>query len=229
MKATVLLISLFGLTVAAGAQMRTVHVDAAKVTGFIRSLQGVNQASMENAAFSGAALINAQDSPLDRSLYYRGDAGSMGFFETNGNYRKRAYVFKALGAMLDTRQRLAATGGDTYGFGVLAGRSADGGTAQVFICNYEIPQVFRAAPDPRMANFTQLPRREDIQYRDNGGYALSIDNLPWGKGEFSVARYRVSRTEDYALAGETSGKGGTLRMSNPLAPPAAELIVLRRK
>ena len=177
------------------------------------------QQTMEHAAFCGAAQIYLQDAPLDRSLYYRADPGALGFFDANGAYRKKAYVYKALGALLDTRQRLAATGADTIGFAVLAGRSSDGNTVQVLIGNYEIPESDRKAG---------AGRRHEIAYRNNAGYALAVTHLPWGEGEFTVKRYRITRTENWAES-ETSGKGGTLEMSVPLPPPGVELIVIRRK
>jgi xylan 1,4-beta-xylosidase len=185
-------------------------------------------ASMEHAAFMGAAQVYLQDSKLDRSVYYRGDPGAMGLFEMDGSYRKKAYVYKALGAMLETPRRLASSGGDTAGFAVLAGRSADGKTVQVLIVNYEIPEAYRGPLTARSPLMT-LERRTGIQYRDNGGYALTVSNLPWGKGEFGVKRYRISKTDNFARADETAGKGGTLKLSSDLAAPAAELIVLRRK
>ena len=73
-----------------------------------------NQASMDSAAFTACALIYLQDAPVDLSLDYTGNAGNMGSFEPDGSYRKKAYAFKATGAMLDTPQRLAVSGSDTW-------------------------------------------------------------------------------------------------------------------
>lgn len=78
-------------------------------------------------------MINLQDSPIDRALYYRGDAGSTSLFDASGGYRKKAYAFKATGMMLDTPQRLAVT---AQGLAVLAGRSRDGRKVQILICNF---------------------------------------------------------------------------------------------
>jgi len=64
---------------------------------------------------------------------------------------------------------------------------------------------------------------------NNHGYDLTVSNLPWGDREFVVKRYRISEKENLDLVGETSGKGGTLVVSNPLLPPAVELIVLQQK
>ena len=81
---------------------------------------------------------------------------------------------------------------------------------------------------PDMSKVKFLPLRTDIVYRDNAGYNLTIDNLPWGKNAFSVKRYRISETQNLNLVEEKSGAGGTLNLSSPLAPDAVELIVLQR-
>jgi hypothetical protein len=186
-----------------------------------------HQASMESAAFTACALIYLQDAPVDLSHYYTGNAGNMGSFETNGGYRKKAYALKATGAMLDTRQRLAVSGSDTMGFAVLAGRSKDKQTVQVLISNYEIqqpngPPHQSAPPGSRGLERRQI-RSESIQ-----AYALHIAHLPWSRGAFMVKRYRTDEKQDYALVEELAAKGGTLDLSNPLPPPAIELIILTR-
>ena len=187
------------------------------------------QQTMEHAAFCGTAQIYFQDGPIDRSYYYRADPGAAGFFDLNGAYRKKAYVYKALGAMLDTPQRLAATGSDIIGFAAVAGRSADGNTVQVLISNYEIPEPDRKAPLPAFVQYRAgADHRGEIAYRDNAGYALSVTHLPWGAGDFTVKRCRITKTENWAET-ESSGKGGALEMSLPLPAPGVELIVLRRK
>ncbi|MFB3886961.1 MAG: hypothetical protein ACE144_17180 [Thermodesulfobacteriota bacterium] len=187
----------------------------------------IDQVSMEAGAFTAAALIYLQDSALARSLYYRGDAGPPGLFDGNGRYRKKAYAFKAVGTMLKSPDRLAATGGDTLGFAVLAGKSKDGRIVQVIISNYEIPPDRRGKspyPDPSL-----LPRRKKILYRNNRGYALIVTGLPWGESEFEVKRFRLSNSENLAMAEEASGRGGTFALSRSLPPPGLELIVLRQK
>ena len=186
----------------------------------------VSQGSMEDAAFTGTALIYLQDSALSRSLHYRGDATPGGLFEANGRYRKKAYAFKATGSLLASPQRLVATGTDTLGFAVLAGKSRDGKTVQVLISNYEIPLDRRGSTRPGAA---MLPRQNNIVYRNNRGYALTVTGLPWGQGEFTVKRYRLSGAEDFAMMEEPPGRGGAYTLERPLPPPGLELIVLKQK
>jgi xylan 1,4-beta-xylosidase len=182
--------------------------------------------SMEAAAWVATSLIYMQDAPLEIAQYETGPS----LFERDGTYRKKAHVFKATGAMLKTPQRLAVAGADTIGFGVLAGRSQDGKTVQVLIGNYEIADLGSGPPMAiRPPNVPVMEPRLGIEYKDNRGYSMTLTNLPWGQREFSVKRYRVTDTENFDLVGETSGEGGTFVLSNPLTPPAVELIVLEQK
>jgi hypothetical protein len=132
--------------------------------------------------------------------------------------------------MLKTPQRLAVAGADTIGFAVLAGRSQDGKTVQVLISNYEIPDLGGGPPVAlRPPNVPVLETRLGIHYGNNRGYSLQLRNLPWGDREFSVRRYRITEKENFDPAGETSGKGETFVLSDPLPPPGVELIVLEQK
>jgi xylan 1,4-beta-xylosidase len=195
---------------------------------------------MENAAFIGAALTYFQDAPIDHAQFYRGDAAWMGLFALDGSYFKTAYTFEAMGKMLSTPERFAVQGADTFGFAALAGRSADGNTVQILISNYMIPaqmHPMKVPPDilktlPPSLDFSKLkflPRRADIVYRDNAGYNLTIENLPWGKESFTVKRYRIDKTRNLDLVEEKSSAGGSLRLSNALAPDAVELVVLQKR
>lgn len=181
-------------------------------------------ASMNAAAFDAAALIYMQDG-LDVSAIYSGPD----LFERDGGYRKSAYVLKANGTMLKTPQRLAVAGADTYGFAVLAGRSADGRTVQILIGNYEIHQPQGPPQQTAAPGSHPISRRKGIRYENNRGYHLTVKNLPWADREFSVQCYRISEKENLDLAYETSGKGDTLVLANPLPPPSVELIVAHRK
>jgi hypothetical protein len=197
--------------------------------------------SMENAAFIGSVLMYLQDSQVDSAHLYRGDALWMGLFNTDGSYRKPAYAFRATGLLLNTPQRLYASGGDTYGFAVLAGRSQDGKQIQILINNYEIPTNF-IPPVLRLlhkmqdqgempmtfdvSQFKFLPKRTGIQYGHNQGYSLTVTNLPWGNKSFTMKRYRLTKTENFTLVEQKKWKAAKVSLSNPLPPPGLELIVL---
>ena len=146
----------------------------------------------------------------------------MGLFDRQGQYFKTAYVFKAMGKMLDTPERLAVEGTDTFGFAALAGRSADGKTMQIIISNYAIRASFKSRK-------TFLPVRTGIVYRDNAGYTLTVNNLPWSNKAFSIRRYRISNSQNLELVEEKQGSGGKLELSSPMPTDTIDLIVLERK
>jgi len=79
------------------------------------------------------------------------------------------------------------------------------------------------------STFKFLPRRSDIHYENNDGYALTIDHLPWGNAAFSVERFRIDGMQNLAMVEEKTGRGGKLELANPLPPPGVELIVLKRQ
>lgn len=199
--------------------------------------------SAHNAAFVGAVLTYLQDAQVDHAHFYRGDAAWMGLFDLNGDYYKPAYAFKAMGQMLDTPLRLAVTGADTFGFAVLAGKSEDGNTVQIFISNYARPAQYKPLPmltapefmDPTEPSLwarypgTPLPNRTDIVYRDNADYHLSIADLPWGNAAFAVKRYRIGARQSLVLVEDRMAIGPSLKLSNPLPVDTLELIVLKRQ
>jgi len=187
--------------------------------------------SMTNAAFTASTLVYLQDAPIDRAILYRGDAVLNGMFDSKGEPFKKFYVYKAMAEMLQTPQRLSATGGDTFGFSVLAGRSRDRKIVRVLISNYEImkdvaPLHPRVVPGTEIA--VRLPRRE-VHYENNRGYSIAITQLPWGKGSYTIRRYRIDQTHNLDLTAEESGKGGSTRIEDALPAPAVELIELRKK
>jgi len=197
-------------------------------------LQGI-----ENAAFIEDVLIYLQDSPVDMAHFYRADAAWMGLFDLQGQYFKPAYAFLAAGKMLSTPQRLELSGSDTIGFAALAGRSSDGKTVQILISNYEIPanhhprdmQPPEGALPKHMPEFPQmksLPARTNIHYKDNSGFHLTINALPWGKRPFTVQRYRLTDREPFVMVQESTGNGGKFDVSDALLPPAIELIILKQ-
>jgi hypothetical protein len=187
-----------------------------------------------NAAFIGASLIYLQDTPLDAAMFYRGDAAWMGLFDPQGHYFKTAYAFKAMGQMLETPQRLAVAGADTVGFAALAGRSANGEQVQILISNYVVPadykplDVFRPGDPPPPPSSASAPAR-NIDYRDNAGYALAIEHLPWKSGSFTVKRYRISNTEDLKLVEHRVASGRRLKLVHALPADTVELIVLQHR
>jgi hypothetical protein len=197
-----------------------------------------------NAAFIGSVLSYLQDSPLDAAMFYRGDAAWMGLFDLEGRPFKNAYAFEAMGKMQETPKRFAVQGTDTFGFAALAGRSGDSKTVQIFISNYAIPpgykpkgmtlpadvvQELKQLPLPTTNSPNEIPIRKNLVYRNNSGYNLTVDNLPWGKAAFTLKRYRISKSEDLQLVEERPASGDSLKLSNPFPTDTVELIVLQQE
>jgi len=209
------------------------------LTADFTDLEKTRLRSAETAAYMGAVLSYFQDAPIDHAHFYRGDAAWMGLFDLDGHSFKTAYAFQAMGKMLDTPQRLPVEGADTFGFAALAGCSTDGNTIQILISNYAIPEGFKAkdmpmpadvlktAPVPDFSKFRFLSKRTDIVYRDNAGYNLTVNHLPWGEKTFSIKRYRIDTSRNLELIDETQGAGPSLNLQTPLTPESMELIVLQ--
>jgi xylan 1,4-beta-xylosidase len=89
------------------------------------------------AAFVTSAMSYMQDGAIDHAFYFRGDSLYLGMFSAGGAYTPTARAFQALGQLNDTPVRLAATGGDTLGYTILAGRSKGKDEVQVLISNYQ--------------------------------------------------------------------------------------------
>jgi hypothetical protein len=75
----------------------------------------------------------------------------------------------------------------------------------------------------------ELPQRTGVAYKDNAGYNLSVTNLPWGKGAFTIKRYRISKTQNLELVEEKAGSGNSLKLSSPFPTDTVEFIVLQQK
>lgn len=113
-----------------------------------------------------------------------------------------------LASFAEASTQVAATGGDEVGFAVLAGVARDGQSLRILI-----------------ANFAREPA-DGLEYRDNEGYLVRIDGVPWGAAAF--------RTEIWGLHGDDAarrgwGRGGRFRLRRSMPPPSVEMIVLRRE
>lgn len=89
------------------------------------------------AAFVASTMAYMQDASIDRAFYFRGDSLYLGMFSGGGTFTPTARAFEALGQLNNTPIRLSTKGGDTIGYTILAGRSADKDEVQVLISNYQ--------------------------------------------------------------------------------------------
>ena len=197
---------------------------------------------MENAAYIGAVLSYFQDAPVDHAHFYRGDAAWMGLFDLQGQPYKTAYAFKPWakcrtrrsGWRLRVRTHSASRRSRDVQRMATRFRSSSAITrvpAELqAACYADAPgPVESITPAPGLFQVKFLPPRTDIVYRNNAGYTLTIKILPWGAKAFSVKRYRISQTQNFELVEESPVREEVDYLSNPLAPEALELIVLRRR
>jgi hypothetical protein len=185
---------------------------------------------LQRAGFITSALIYMQSAPIDVSAIYRADNV---FGKAGTTPDKTGQALIALGRMQDTPLQLATTGADTNGLAVQAARSKNGDTVQVLISNYQIPAAFlgrRSGPDVLKIGdqfSVQLLERRAIDYRDNAGYDVTIENLA-GNRAYRVQRYRISAANDLSLLDSTEQRGPSIRLHAALPPPGIELIVLKK-
>ena len=186
---------------------------------------------MQRASFVASSLIYMQDAPIDISALYRADNV---FGKSGTTPDKTGQALIALGRMKQTPMRLAVSGADENGFAVQAGRSRDGKTLQVLISNYEIPAEFlgpRSGPDVLRVGTqfdVQLLKRRSVAYQRNGGYELTIENLPAGRA-YNIERYRISDGNDLTRVDSPRQTGPSVRLHADLPPPGIELVVLRAR
>ena len=203
----------------------------------------------EAAAYQVAALTYLQDAPVDRVVLFRGDNG----FDPNYQIYEPDYMSLPRGHRRcprsrvctagpdeETPIRLAATGGDTHGYTVLAGRSVRGDVVQVLIANYAIPAEYLVpgkrsleftipvGPDRAKISVNLLHRRVDAAPGPNAGFDLTVRNLPWGRKPFTITRYSVSEMHHGEIVSTERGKGGTARLPADSPMPAVELVELRQ-
>ena len=196
----------------------------------------------DNAAYIDSVLTYFQDAPIAHAQFYRGDAAWMGLFDQDGKYFKTAHAFQAMARMMNTPHRLHASGGDTFGLTVLAGRSQDKSVIQVLVSNYAIPRGYKPhvmqLPEalkgygeklPDLSKIKFLPVRKDVVYRDNAGYTLQVGDLPWGPAPFRVKRYRIDAKHNLDLIDDKPGSGGFYLVSDALPPDAVDLIIIQRQ
>ncbi len=191
-------------------------------------------------AFAALAQIYMQDAPIDRAMSYMltspAQANDFTAFSKSANL-----AFSALSSLNATPLRLATTGNDDTGFGVLSGRSVLGKELRVVVANYEIsPTLMGPIPGGNdepifipgiglLGTMTYLDRRT-ISYHDTEGYQLSISGIPPQWGDVSVEQYRIDNDHAFTRVSATVVRkqeraGRAVKVSGawvhaPAAPPA---------
>jgi hypothetical protein len=172
-----------------------------------------------SAALTASALTYLQDTAAATVYYQPSELRTAG-----GRLSAQLQALRFCAQMTYTPGRLPVRGDDRIGLAVLAGRSIDGRTVQVLISNFER----RKPPDAKPGELA--PRPEEVfDYKDNSGYVLSVQNLPWGAASFRVERYQINDLYNGDLVRRGSGRGGRFQHVQRLPPPGVELVVLSRE
>jgi xylan 1,4-beta-xylosidase len=146
------------------------------------------------AAFAASALIYMLGGPIDAQTYDGGAARLRGF---NDLPDAVGHALIAFGSLKATPVLLRTSGSDEKGFGVLAGKTADAGTVQILISNYQTA---------------------------SGGYSATI-TMPTAK-KYQVKRYRITDSLNFTLVDQSAQLGPVLHLKAELPPPGVEFIVI---
>ncbi len=158
------------------------------------------------AAYTASVLGFLQDTDVEVALRYRANSNrdtigdkDQATWYLDGRYKKPAYAFLGHRRLLETPLRLFATGSDTAGYAVVAGRSDDGRVVTVLI--------------------------SDVK-SGHAGYALTAQDLPWPDSAFTYSRYELDSTHDFVLAEQWSGTGAVFKTEETLAAPGVHVLRL---
>lgn len=113
--------------------------------------RGVEQmAGAAGGAFLVASLVELQDAPLDVVNFYHGETGIFGLFTEVGAPTRNYYAMLAFAQMLDTPERVRASGAVPGKLAVAAGVKGTSTKAAVLVANVSGPGEVRLS-------FTNLP------------------------------------------------------------------------
>jgi len=159
-----------------------------------------------NAAYTAAVLIHLQDTDVVFAHRYRGDAGGMGLFEYDGNYRKPAYSYKAfreISKFHPIRLELKGLEELPEGFAAIAGMSENKNSIALLISDYR---------------------------EGNNPYEIRLFNLPFQDSFLIIKRYIIdkNRNLDLVESKKMVGKNEVV-LNNTLEGPAVELIILTKE
>ena len=208
---------LCGLAAEANGQFRAVEVDAGKVVGEIRSLQGVNGGPVP--LVPRLAHVGPQYRDLRIDLVRTHDFfGPTDIDAAWPDPDKIARSVRADGSKsifpnweADPEKESSYNWGPTDQ--VL--RAIVGCGAEVF---YRIGRSWSAdpSPPPDFDKYANIVKHVAMHYNDG-----------WADGKFTIKRYRTTPTENWVET-RSSGDGDTVEITSPLPPPGLELIVIQR-
>jgi len=153
------------------------------------------QGGPAGAAFAAFVLLDLQDSPVDQANYFTGDASPFGLFTPYGEPKKTYFAWKAFRQLLDTPQRVKASGGVAGECQLAAGLNEAKSELTIVYANY---------------------RHADSAAK------LTLDNLPWS-GKTVVTQFLLDKKHDLShVKKETQSQPGTELTWQ--APPASVTV-----
>lgn len=181
-----------------------------------------------HAAFVATALIYMQEAPIDRACCYM---RTQPLIADTGALTKGGCAMQAVGS-LKGLLKLTTSGQDQHGFAVLAGCATDAKAVRVLVSNYEIPAAdlgpLTGGNDevvPGVGTLTLLDR-QTITYQNNAGYAVTVNNLPWGSAASTVQQFRIDASNNLALVGTSQHSGSSIAINAALPAPGVDLLVI---
>ncbi len=90
----------------------------------------------QGAAFIACVLLDLQDSPVTHANMFSGDSGPFGLFTQHGEPKKTYHAVRAFRQLLDTPQRVSATGSVAGEINVVAGMTQHKTEVALMISNY---------------------------------------------------------------------------------------------
>lgn len=155
---------------------------------------------LPGAVFTASALVYLQDSSVAMADFYQGTTLFWGgLFDAFGVPRKTFYTFKAFHTLLNTPDRVAATGSDQDGLAVIAGMSKDRSGGTLFISNF------------------------GKQYKH---FNIVLRGLPWSTSTV-LEEYIINDDHDFSLVKTETHKTGDLEIGEDIGTPSVYLIRFR--
>jgi hypothetical protein len=155
------------------------------------------------AAFYASTLACLLDAGLDRAFQYCGDQHpGLGLHELRtGEPKICAFAFAAWKRLLETPERLAATGGDERGYNVVAAKSADNRRVQVLISDFQSP---------------------------DRAFRLRVEKLPWAAdAKVAVKRWLLDADHRFSVVEESTTSGDEITLERPFRSESVCLIELQ--
>lgn len=192
------------------------------------------------ASYLASALVYLQDTPVEKANIYNRLVEE----DENGNasISKTGYGYKAVGEMNETENRLETTGGDKNGMAVMAGINDEEDQINILISNYEIPASQMLSNDPSesgnpmiqdnklsipgVANWS-LPVARVMNYANNDGYNLTVNDIPYDTDTVVVETYRIDPGNNLNLIDSEEipvDENGSVELSSALSTYSVDLL-----